>query len=85
MSNPAVVCQLSDHNKPHRNRNCQCPDCAKEGIDVWFFSRKARHHHQMVAHRKPRTEGTKRTRLKNLRKKVNDLEAVFGGADEQAQ
>lgn len=33
-------------SKSKRNRNCKCPTC-----DEWFFSRKARHRHQMVTHR----------------------------------
>lgn len=48
-----------------RNRNTQCPICLEE-----FFSRKLRHHHTVVKHRHVRIVGTKRTLMKNRRRRL---------------
>lgn len=48
--------------------NCECPSCG----DV-FASRKARHMHQMAAHRNERTEGTQRTKDKNRRRDLKKM------------
>jgi len=43
---------ISKHRDRLRRDNCTCPECGEV-----FTSRKARHRHQMVTHRKPRPEG----------------------------
>lgn len=55
--------------------NTQCPHC-----EDWFFSRKARHHHQMTVHRPLSEEGKQAAadRLRNRAAKAarNKAEAI---------
>lgn len=75
--NPAVMAIWPRRtDKTSKKRACLCPDCAKEGIEVYFFSRKARHQHQMTVHRKLSSEGTQRTKDKNRRRRAKNVRLI---------